>query len=568
MPNNPLSKIAAPYVEMLKQLLPEKSIVLIQDQEGSILNGKTNTKLSKNDFLQSNSDYKLYQSTPILGENDETIGYITLISPTDIDEKQNLLLELASGSIGREYISNTISQLNHKLYATLESIPVGVFVVDDKMHVTMTNAAIQKLLGIKEELMIGKHVDFFLNTNGFFDKLFKNKTNIYDKDMVFRTLKGKITCGVSTTLIEGTDFDFQGMIIKLKSTKYMYRFLDTTKDTTADYRFENIIGESKEIKKAIRISKIAAESDSSILLIGDTGTGKELFAQAIHNHSRRKDKPFIAVNCGAFPRGLIESELFGYEGGAFTGAKKEGQLGKFELAEGGTLFLDEIAEMPVDLQVSLLRVLQNKEIVRIGSNRIVKVDVRIIAATNKDVEAAIMNNTFRSDLYYRLNVFSINIPPLCKRKEDILLLADFFIEKYAYYLDKKIKVLDDEVKTIFINYKWPGNVRELENTIERAMYLSKNDKISVDDLPEYMINAYNKMSDAVYPAVNHISESSISNISGLDKLADAEKRIIIDTLKECQGNITKAAQSIGISRRALYRRLEKYNIYSEIYKNS
>lgn len=561
-----LTTLAEPSIEQLKQLLPKDAHVLLLDENGYILDDKSgfNSNLSLQEYLSANKNYTRSQSYPMIDSRDKMIGYLALLSADDADSLAHSLLRFTAKAIEKEYINQsltqTVSKMNHEVTALLESIPVGAIVTDKDMIIRRANAGIQKLLGIQVELMLGKHIDVFLHSNEFFDRLFKNKMNIYDKDMTFTSLKGKISCGVSVTLIEGTDSNFEGMVIKLKSTKYMYRFLDTSNDASADFKFENIKGSSKETKEVIRISQIAAKSNSSVLLIGESGTGKELFAQAIHNHSERKNNPFVAINCGAFPRGLIESELFGYEGGAFTGSKKDGQLGKFELAEGGTLFLDEIGDMPVDVQVSLLRVLQNKEIVRVGGNRIVKVDVRIIAATNRDVEKAIINNTFRSDLYYRLNVFSINIPPLRARRDDILTLAEFFIQKHAHYLNKEIKVLDSNVQRVLLEHHWPGNIRELENTIERAMNISENNVISMEDLPEYMRNA-----DCFDIYDGPLEDKDILD---LDQLEKAEKQVIIETLKELNGNLSAVAQSIGISRKALYRRLDKYGIYPGIYRSN
>jgi transcriptional regulator with PAS, ATPase and Fis domain len=554
-----LAELAEPAIKIMKNLLSEEAIILILDENGTILSGRS--KLFEHDpFLTSNHNL-ISQASTIYDPEGGIIGYIKILNVDDSDENLRHLLDFSVAAIEGEYSRQLTQLLHSQLLATLESIPVGVFILNDSMHITRVNVAMQKLLGINSDVMIGKHIDYYLNSKGFFDKLLINKASVFDKEMSFTTFKGKMTCGVSVSLIKGIDGTYQGMVIKLKSTKYMYRFLDTSKDSRAVYRFENIIGESKEIKKAIRISQVAAKSNSSVLLIGGTGTGKELFAQAIHNASPRKNKPFIAINCGSFPRGLIESELFGYEGGAFTGAKKDGQPGKFEMAEGGTLFLDEIGDMPIDLQVNLLRVLQNKEIVRVGGTRVIKVDVRIIVATNKNVEQSIMDNTFRSDLYYRLNVFSINIPPLKDRKEDLLLLSDYFIGKFAHSLSMKRKVLDDQVIEIFKRHDWPGNIRELENAIERAMNLSETDIITVEDIPEYMKNVLHSMH-------RRDSENSLEEPSGPGKIEKAEKDIIIDALINCEGNLTEAAAEIGISRRALYRRLEKYNIYASLYRGN
>lgn len=275
-----------------------------------------------------------------------------------------------------------------------------------------------------------------------------------------------------------------------------------------------------------------------------------------HSHSLRQEGPFVAVNCGAMTSSLIESELFGYEAGAFTGASKEGKQGKFEQANGGTLFLDEIGDMPLPDQVSLLRVLQNKEVVRVGGNRTIKINVRIIAATNRDIEQLVREKKFRSDLYYRLNVFSINIPSLAERKEDIFLLADHFIRRYSVMLNKEMKGISEEVKTVFLNHSWPGNIRELENVIERAINVARSNVIQTQDLPQNMQTA--KLRKAVDPDGQADSD--------LGRLQQMEKETIIQSLKHANGNISKAAEEVGLGRRSMYRRLEKYRIHPEDYQ--
>ena len=288
------------------------------------------------------------------------------------------------------------------------------------------------------------------------------------------------------------------------------------------------------------------------MLTGESGTGKELFAQAIHSASERGDRAFIAINCGSLPRSLIESELFGYERGAFTGAKREGQAGKFELANGGTLFLDEIGDMPADVQVSLLRVLQNKEIVRIGGSHPIKIDVRVIAATNKDLLKAIENNTFRSDLYYRLNVLSIHIPALRERGGDVRVLANYFLKKYGSDSAKPVQGFTDEAYQLLEHYTWPGNIRELENAMERATIVGQEEFITAADLPEAVRSSSPEVERQ--RGANHLDTDG--------SLSGAEQSIILRALEEKNGNVTEAALLLGVSRRTLYRKLQKYGIKS------
>ncbi len=448
---------------------------------------------------------------------------------------------------------NELELLHQQLLATLKSIPVATLVTKGTC-ITAANDAAQKLLGLQAREMKDRDVDSLLNGQKFFTKLYENHSEIYDKDMEFRIMGKKLLVGVSVTQIRSSAGPAHGMVIKMKSTKYMYRHLDTSSDNLADYTFDNIIGQSPQIQEAVRIAKIAANSDANVLLLGESGTGKELFAQAIHNHGNRKNKPFIAINLGAMPKSLIESELFGYEGGAFTGSKKEGHRGKFEQAEGGTLFLDEIGDTPMDVQVSLLRVLENKEIVRVGSNRTTKVDVRIIAATNRDVDEAIRENLFRRDLYYRLNVFTVNIPALANRPGDMLLLADYYLEKFAASLNRKKPFLSPETNAVMKAHTWPGNVRELENVMERAIHVCQGDSINIQDLPE----TFWKIKEE-----GAVTAPSSSQEGLIDR---TECQLIRDNLQAAKGNVTKAAEALGLNRRSLYRRIEKYGINPHEYK--
>jgi len=319
------------------------------------------------------------------------------------------------------------------------------------------------------------------------------------------------------------------------------------------YSFDDINGESVLIKDAIEISKIASKGNSNVLILGESGTGKELFAQSIHRNSPRKDKPFIDINCGALPASLAESELFGYEGGSYTGSKKEGHPGKFELADGGTIFLDEIGELPLLTQASLLRVIQERKVLRIGSSQKKDIDVLIIAATNKDLFEAVKNNTFRKDLFYRLNVFTINLPPLMEHKEDIPILVNNLIGRYNQMFSLRIKGVSDEVMNIFMRYNWPGNIRELENIIQRAVQISKHDMIQTKDLPIYLTSKFD---------LNKIESNS--NISLIDA---QESSTILNVLKKAKGNAKQASEILGISRATLYRKLSKLGYKIDVFRN-
>ncbi len=303
------------------------------------------------------------------------------------------------------------------------------------------------------------------------------------------------------------------------------------------FHFEGIIAKSPKMLKIIELIKTVAPASATILIIGKTGTGKEVIARAIHHQSPRRNRPFIATSCAALPEGLLESELFGHEKGSFTGAV-ERKKGKFEAGDKGTLLLDEIGEINANTQIHLLRALEEKKITRVGGNEEINVDVRIIAATNRNLKTMVTQGTFREDLYYRLNVVNIDLPPLKDRMEDILPLAEHFLKKYAEENNKNIKNFSDDVVKFMLNYSWPGNVRELENMIERGVILSKNTAITLEELPQ----------DIIHP----------TPVEG--KTVEAVTRNhIINVLEETKGNISKAANILGIRRMTLYNKLKKYN---------
>jgi len=306
------------------------------------------------------------------------------------------------------------------------------------------------------------------------------------------------------------------------------------------YRFENIIAKSAKMQQIIELIKVVAKSNATVLITGESGTGKELVARAVHVQSYRKAKSFVPVSCAALPESLLESELFGHEKGAFTGAYAQ-RKGKFEFANRGSLFLDEIGEMSANIQVHLLRVLEEKEFTRVGGNESIKVDVRVISATNKDMEKALASGQFREDLYYRLNVVTIELPPLRERKEDTPLLAQHFLKKFAVENQKEISGFSPEVTDFFLKYQWPGNVRELENTIERAVILAQNSYIKIADLLQ-------KNS----PLVN-------SALTGRN-LREVEKNHILNILSETGGNYSEAARILAISRATLYNKTKIYDL--------
>ncbi len=324
--------------------------------------------------------------------------------------------------------------------------------------------------------------------------------------------------------------------IKQKSLKQENVALKTSIDEM--FGFEGLIGESTEMKKVFELIKIVAPQDTTVMIRGESGTGKELIARAIHMNSPRRYYPIIPVNCGAFTESLLESELFGHEKGAFTGAQYR-RKGKIEMANGGTLFLDEVGSVSPKMQIELLRALETKQFTRVGGNEIVKVDFRLISATNENLEKLVEEGRFREDLYYRLNVFTIYVPPLRERRSDIPVLANYFVQKFARQMNKPILKISDEAMEILLNHNWPGNVRELENAIERAMVVGKLPEIKPSDLPFQI-------------------EKNIKNES--DSLEDVEKNHIHRVLRKYDWNISKAAAALEIDRVTLYNKIKKYGL--------
>ena len=348
--------------------------------------------------------------------------------------------------------------------------------------------------------------------------------------------------GAADYLLKPLDFD--EVLVRLKNlirnkelvrvNKILRKQIDT------NYNFENIIGKSPVMKKIFEIVKQVSEANTNILITGATGTGKELIARAIHNNSSRKDKPFVPVNCGAIPENLYESEFFGYKKGAFTGADTNYE-GLFKSADSGTIFLDEIAELPGHMQVKLLRVLQEKEIRPLGSSSTIKIDVRILASTNKNLEEEVKNGSFREDLFYRINVVELKLPSLAERKEDIPLLVDHFINKYNSELNKNIKGVDNEVMKLLMSYDWKGNLRELENMIERAVLLCQESIITPKYLPSNIVESENEL----YP--DNLSEA----------IDTFEQNHINEILKRTEGNKTEASKLLGVDPSTLYRKMNK-----------
>ena len=436
----------------------------------------------------------------------------------------------------------------------------GYVLVDPNGKIVKMNY--EKLMGIKEEDAIGKPVEEIIENTRMHivvktgKKELRDVQRIQGHDMITNRIpiikQDKIIGAVGTVLFKDISEvkELAHQLLDLQSKINKYRG-EIERIEGSKYSFDSIITRNPKMEYLKKVGRMAAETNSTVLITGESGTGKELFAHAIHRASYRKGEAFIAINCAAIPKDLLESELFGYDSGAFTGARKEGKVGKFELASGGTIFLDEIGDMPLEMQAKILRVLESKEFERIGSNKKVSFDARVIAATNENIEEAIKKGKFREDLYYRLNVITIEIPPLHERIEDIEPLSQDILAFLLREMNLGEKELARETIKILKSYSWPGNVRELRNVLERAINLSTGRIILPEHLPERLMNRASYI---------------VGDPDDIPLLKDvvlvAEKEAIEKALVLTKGNKSLAAEKLGIHRTALYKKIDKYKIES------
>jgi PAS domain S-box-containing protein len=432
----------------------------------------------------------------------------------------------------------------------LNSVADGVFTVSNQSKITFMNEAAERITGYTRKEALGRNCfDIFRAdiclTRCALKESIRTKKEIVNLPVTILNKSGKeIPISISTAILR----DESGQIIGGVETFRDLTLIEALrKELSQKYSLADIIGKNHRIQEIFRILPDIAHSGSTVLIQGPSGTGKELFAKAIHNLSPRKEAPFITVNCGAIPETLLESELFGYVKGAFTDAKKD-KAGKFALADGGTVFLDEVGDMPPSLQVKLLRVLQEKEFEPLGSTQPIKADVRIVAATKQDLSRLVHQGIFRDDLYYRLNVVRIELPPLGERREDIPLLINTFIQKFNARMAKHVLGVSNKALKFLLEYDYPGNVRELENIMEHAFVLCKDDLIRLDCLPKEIMESP--------------KDTRESQMEGGEKkpLAEAEARIIQSTLKSNEGNRIKTAGDLAMSRITLWRKMKKYGL--------
>lgn len=584
--NRKLIKVAKPFLERLFQLVKGSGfVVLLLDHEACILE-----LLGDQAILDQNSNFQIGEfwgeeskgtnamglvkieekplqvfatehfsrmnhgitcsGAPIRGEHGEMIGILDVSGDYHHAHAHTLGMVVAAAEaienlLRLESANAEIIRAYNNVNAILQSMSEGLISFDEAGRITKLNPVAYKILHINSESYKGQMIGDFLKNSYISAEMLNEGRTIIDREISL-----DIGCGQARFLFSGQpiidkNHEVCGGVVILREIKNVHRLVNKIVGARAHFTFEDIIGQSASLQQSIQVAKAVADSMSSIYLQGESGTGKEMFAQALHNASPVSHGPFVAINCAAIPRDLIESELFGYEEGAFTGAKRGGRPGKFELANEGTIFLDEVGDMPLETQVSLLRVLQEKQVVRIGGFKSIAVTIRVIAATNRDLKEEVQRGNFREDLYYRLNVINISVPPLRHRKGDILLLVDYYIYKFSQMLQLPLCELDRKAAEALENYAWPGNVRELSNAIERAVTIAKGRIITIEHLPE---------------SLQSLGEPPAKAKNNVSSMGELEKKLIIETLEKASWNITYCASELGIARNTLYRKLKKYHI--------
>jgi len=478
-------------------------------------------------------------SSPVRDKEGKASGAV--VAFRNVAEVRNLTLRLSEAN-------TQIATERDKLSSILNSIADGVFTVDKEYRVTSFNRAAEEITGFRPQEVIGKPCrTVFRSTICRGECPLKatmrtgEPVTNYEIEILDRHNRVK-PISVSTALLRDSDGEVVGAV---ETFRDLSRLKELSEQLRVKYSFASIVGKSEAMQKVFRVIRDAAPSDTTVLIEGETGTGKELVARAIHHTSPRRDKPFVAVSCGALPDSLLESELFGHVRGAFTGAESD-RPGRFELAHGGTLFLDEIGEVSPALQVKLLRVIETREFERLGDRRTTRVDVRFIAATNRDLREDVGSGRFREDLFYRLNVLPIRLPPLRERAEDIPLLVEHFVALFNEQMGKKIPGVSQETMDIMVDLPWPGNVRQLENAVEHAFVHCTGGLVQPHHLPQELQQPHRGV---------------VERASGADRpLESLEKELIVTVLERSSWKRSEAARQLGISRSSLWRKMRRLGI--------
>ena len=490
---------------------------------------------------------------------DEAQYQILLANPDGLFDFLQRMADLLAGKIaGRERLEQ-LHAIQQQLTTLFDTVQEGIIAVDRNGKIVNINAAAAKMLQVSQKPVLGKELALLLSGLPLADSLTTGH-DVFNRE-AFRLIRGQRVYYVATvkTWLGGTEV--WGAVVTLREMAEVKKIVSNFSTQEHCFSFEMILGDSPALAKAKQEAAQAAAGNVTVLIQGESGTGKELFARAIHNASARRDKPIIAINCAAIPEALLESELFGYEEGAFTGARRGGKPGKFELADGGTVFLDEIGDKSLTLQAKLLRVLQERKIERVGSTETTAIDVRIIAATHKDIEAMVRQGEFRQDLYYRINVFPLQIPSLRQRRQDLPLLIERFLARYRDKMAKNVEGIDADAYACLLEYGWPGNIRELENTIEYLVSIADGKIIEQRHIPQRILIA-GKTAQPGSPVQ--------AQPTRLLTIAELEKRAIMSAIEQfglTMRGKAQLTQVLGISKATLYRKLKQYNIAIDLSQN-
>src|SRR5690625_4451702 len=488
-------------------------------------------------------------------------NYIVLL----IDENEQYI-DYLDAKHSFNLIAKNFNYLNAFTNTILKTIDESCTVIDHNKRVLFWTKGAEKIFSVKDENIIGKKItDFFerehleiLKTleNG---KSVKNKKHHARDDLIVMINSHPVYLDDKIVGAVVSETDITNMIRLndelYEASKRLYNLEKEINNTEQD-PFKDILGNSPKINKTKKLLKRASLTDANILIYGESGVGKELFAKAMHNLREASSAPFIPINCGAIPESLFESEIFGYEKGAFSGADQRGKKGKVELAKNGTLFLDEIGEMPLDMQVKLLRLLQEKKFYRVGGTKELSIDFRVIAATNKDLKKLVDKGKFREDLYYRLNVVEFEIPPLRERPEDIIELTHYYLHEYSVRYNRPIHGISQQIMQALLQHHWPGNIRELKNVIERLIVFSDNGKLKAEILPFYSAYKEDLLNDELLLNLNSPETSEPLK----KQLERYEREIIIRELEKVNGNKKECAEVLGITRATLYNRMDRLGI--------
>lgn len=524
---------------------------------GTALAEKMPVQISGNEHYIESYHKWTCSAAPIRDSNGKIIGTMDLTGYSKQVHPHTLGMVVAAANAIEHILQvkdyNEALSLSKQYTDTIiDSISAGILTADVNGIIKTINHYIPELFGYSAaEIREMKVWQLFEGWEQVLSSAAANHGYV-EEEVYVNSRKNKLQLILSTYPIFDSSNTLRDIVFVFKDVKKIRKLANRIMGRKAVYTFDKIIGKNEHFCKVIEYAKKIADSRSGILITGESGTGKELFAQAIHNHSDRREEAFVALNCGAIPRTLIEAELFGYVEGAFTGAKTSGNPGKFEIADGGTLFLDEIGEMPLDMQPRLLRIIEEGTVSRVGSTKEFVVDVRIIAATNKDLKEEVEKGNFRKDLYYRLNVLPLVLPCLSQRKDDIPILIDYFMNRISKKLNKKPYPLTEVQMEQLMNYEWPGNIRELENFVELI--------INAESMPIEMPKEGGQSVHSLSPWENERAPWDLKTEDQDISLEELERQYILRTLAKYHSNISLSAKALGISRNTLYRSIETFHI--------